>query len=93
LLTLVGVLIVALTVIGISSSDPKEHSQVTVPNVVGMKQNRAEAFLVQDGFKVRVVRDGKAIPPPPIVGTVISQSPLPRKTFSNDATVTIVVYL
>jgi beta-lactam-binding protein with PASTA domain len=93
LLTLVGVLIVALTVIGISSIDSKQHSLVVVPNVVGMKQSRAKEILAQDGFMVAVVREGRAIPPPPTAGTVISQSPLPGRASPIDETVTLVVYL
>jgi beta-lactam-binding protein with PASTA domain len=93
LLTLVGVLIVAITVIGISSIHSNQRSLMIVPNVVGMKQSRAEALLAQDGFTVAVDRDGRAIPPPPTAGTVISQSPLPGRASPTDATVTLVVYL
>ena len=94
LLILVGVLIVALTVIGVSSIDSKQQSQAIVPNVVGMKQSRAEAILAQEGLMVLVVRDGKATPPPPpTAGTVISQSPLAGRASPSDETVTIVVYL
>jgi len=93
LLTLVGVLIVALTMVAISSINSKPYSPEIVPNVVGMKQSRAEAILAQDGFKVAVDREGRAIPPPPIAGTVISQSPMAGRASPKDETVTIVVYL
>ena len=93
MLTIVGVLIVAITVIGISSIHSKQLSLMIVPNVVGMKQSRAKAILAQDGFMVAEVREGRAIPPPPTAGTVISQSPLPGRASPTDETVTIVVYL
>lgn len=93
MLTLVGVLVAALVVVAISSINSKQHSPEIVPNVVGMKQSRAEATLAQDGFKVAVDRDGRAIPPPPTAGTVISQSPMAGRATRTDVTVTIVVYL
>jgi eukaryotic-like serine/threonine-protein kinase len=74
---------VGSTVEVLYSDGPEE-----VPDVVGLRQQRAERTLDRAGFQVDVVETSDTDEPK---GTVIRQSPAGGQTAPNDSTVTIVV--
>lgn len=69
------------------NNDVEEVAQVTVPRVVGLQQDEAEAELEDLGFEVKVkTKESKKEE-----GTVLNQDPKPNAEVDEGSTVTIVV--